>query len=518
MKTGQILFLLLNSIALSFIYITTWSQCTDPFNEIDINDSPHIISRPSRLRLSIDGDDDGEDYGDEEDDMVEEDMQDDNIVLETTATSSEMTVSGDKKYSFEPSFLQWDATPVEIPEDWKFVTPKYCRNDTIKEFVDGVEKYGKIIVHYHLQVRIQSAEFCCWYGYKLIQCILLKPNTFLKHNAGTEFYRAIKAFVPCATRACWQISKHCMVSYDERTEAENLRINYRQSGVQYVSYETMLPPKFPLPFVSEEAREGFFFTTIVRDPFRRFLTHLRRINTKRAPVDGPNGPFWNDVREKHGLYDGDNLNIRWLSGARGTITKEHINIAKCRLQLFDLVILDVFYDYALKKVLCPMNGWKGNGYCKQNVAAEEHKSKKADPFEGVDKSLIGAWVERLRPSFEIYDYAKLLSLKQLKQHGVQDLPAVSEVPLYMETMAKYTGTDLWPQHFNKIPKVNLQNMHLFDPPADFCDEMKNVWMEGNDVVPDVYGIGTIKQQWIPSSPQSGIVTFMDPRIPRMNNQ
>lgn len=317
--------------------------------------------------------------------------------------------------------------------------------------------------------------------------------------------------MPCATRACWQTSKHCLVSYNERIEAENLRYNYKQHGVQYVSYELMLPPKFSLPFVSKAARQGLYFTTIVRDPFRRFLTSLRHTN-KGGRVDGPNGHFWRDFKDKQDLYAGDNLNVRWLSGARGVITEDHVNIAKCRLQLFDLVILDVFYDHALKRVLCPINEWVGKKHCSSDLEVEEHKSNKADPLQGVDKALVGAWVERLRPSFEIYDYAKLLSMKQLMEQGAADLPWVSDVPLFMKTMATYTGTDVMRQQFRDIPRVNLQNFHLFEPPVEFCNEMKIVWSKGEDVVPDVYGIGAIKQSWTPSSPQSAIVKFIDPRM------
>jgi len=51
-------------------------------------------------------------------------------------------------------------------------------------------------------------------------------------------------------------------------EADNIRANYKNYGLQYISYELQLPPHFPLPFVSETAREGLFFTTIVRDPFK----------------------------------------------------------------------------------------------------------------------------------------------------------------------------------------------------------------------------------------------------------
>jgi hypothetical protein len=138
-----------------------------------------------------------------------------------------------------PSHLRWNASPVEVPTDWSFKTPKHCDNST---YIESDGQYGekqKIIVHYHMQ-----------------------------HNAGTNFWAFAKKFAPCATRACWQDSKHCLTSYNEEREADNIRQNYKMHGVQYVSYEIMLPPRFPLPFVSESARRGLFFTTIVRDPFK----------------------------------------------------------------------------------------------------------------------------------------------------------------------------------------------------------------------------------------------------------
>ena len=90
----------------------------------------------------------------------------------------------------------------------------------------------------------------------------------MQHNAGTYLWGLARQFAPCALRACWQHSKHCMISYKEEIEADNIRANYKKFGIQYVSYEMMLPPHFPMPFVSEETRENLFFTTIVRDPFK----------------------------------------------------------------------------------------------------------------------------------------------------------------------------------------------------------------------------------------------------------
>ena len=368
----------------------------------------------------------------------------------------------------EPSFLQWPASPVEVPKDWSYQTPKYCNPDKQFNSSSAANRDNKIIVHFHLQ-----------------------------HNAGTNFYYFARTqFVDeCATRACHQESKHCMVSFNEEVEAENLRSNYEKYGVQYVSYELMLPPRFPLPFISKTARHGLYFTTIVRDPFKRFLTNIRRAEGKfRGVEDKPGSPFWQDLSGRQNIYHGDNLNARWLSGAVDAIGIDHINIAKCRLQLFDLVISDVLYDHATKKVLCPLNNWEEGRFCKDENEQQKH-AQKIDPLEETNPILIGAWIERLRPSFEIYDYARILSLKQLKEHGVQDLPELSSVPSYMETLARYTNMSLSDAHFKKIPRVSLENEDRFHPPKEFCDQMKLVWTSNPDEVPNAYGIGTIKNRF-----------------------
>ena len=149
----------------------------------------------------------------------------------------------DHSAMFEPSYLKWDVAPVNVPSDWSYQNPKSCKANITDFAKTSTHLYDptnqKIIVHYHMQ-----------------------------HNAGTSFYNLANKFTPCATRACFQESKHCFVSMNQEVEATNIRNNYKEYGIQYVSYEVMLPPRFPLPFVSESAREGLFFTTIVRDPFK----------------------------------------------------------------------------------------------------------------------------------------------------------------------------------------------------------------------------------------------------------
>ena len=207
---------------------------------------------------------------------------------------------------------------------------------------------------------------------------------------------------------------------------------------------------------------------------------MRGRGVNGARDHGARSAFWLDLQGKQGIYAGDNLNARWLSGAQEQISSDHVNAAKCRLQLFDLVIADKLYDYAVKKVMCPLNGWKGKVSCDDEITKEEHKSKPDPLRNSTDPLLIGAWVERLRPSFEIYDYARILSWKQLKERGVKDLPELSEVPSYMSTLANYADMKVTDAHFKKIQRVSLENEDYFSPPVEFCNRMKEVWTSNPD--------------------------------------
>ena len=459
--------LLLNVVVLSIIAVSNvgW-RCRD---SLDYNlggvDGYDDAPRPSHSSNDDDqGDDQVEPGVDIDDGYKATAVRQDPSSTATFASDDGGVRGGDHSY------LAWGASPVSVPEDWMFRTPANCRNITDHSHVRNNQK---IILHYHMQ-----------------------------HNAGTNFYSFAKRFATCATRACWQTSKHCLVSYNEEVEAQNLRDNYREHGVQYVSYEMMLPPRFPLPFVSDSAREGLFFTTIVRDPFSRFLTFARRttVGKSRPMRSGHNGtsPFWADLRggSFKGIYQADNLNARWLAGViqGDSVSPDNVNLAKCRLQLFDLVIADKLYDTALREVMCPLNEWKG-GLCSPTSPPSTHNSTKQDPLVETDRVLIGAWIERLRPSFEIYDYARILSLKHLESHGVSDVPTQSDVPSYLQAMVKYTGLRIDPKHTNTMPRVNLENEAHYEPPAAFCERMKRVWAGNEDEVVDAYGIGTIKTRF-----------------------
>eukprot|EP00984_Skeletonema_dohrnii_P004973 scaffold1761_cov78-Skeletonema_dohrnii-CCMP3373.AAC.6 len=355
----------------------------------------------------------------------------------------------------QPSYLKWSTKEPRIPSNWTYATPMFVIPSTKGSPPDP---HKTIIVHYHMQ-----------------------------HNAGTSFYQIARQFT-VATRACWQTSKHCSVSYNEEVEAENIRDNYKQHGLQYISYEYMLPPRFPLPFVSESAREGLFFTTIMRNPMNRLITWARSKRYTPHQRGAPPKNFWKDVNGKSGVYERENLNVRWLSGALETITEDHVNIAKCRLQLFDLVIVDTTYDAAVNDVVCPLNNWQGSKFCNSTNARGEHKSKKINPLNETDSHFVGAWIERLRPSFELYDYARILSYAQLKERGVKDIPEMSEVPSYIDTLERYTDLKL---NTPKESLVTLKNIGRFHPPKEFCDSLKKVWGSNADEVPYVNGIGAL---------------------------
>ena len=224
---------LLNILALTALFIGNagWlyrkSNSNSEFSTPTYSDAPHE-SRP----LPRDDETAANDYTDDDD---------------RTQIMAHASMAVKSSSKVVPTYLKWEESLEDVspPQDWSFQMPKFCNtttnndNNNFHYTTHSLQSQQQIIVHYHMQ-----------------------------HNAGTEFYHFARQYTPCATRACWQSSKHCMVSYNEMVEAENIRQNYKQYGVQYVSYELMLPPRFPLPFVSEDARRSLFFTTILRDPFK----------------------------------------------------------------------------------------------------------------------------------------------------------------------------------------------------------------------------------------------------------
>ena len=117
-------------------------------------------------------------------------IDDDDVVTKRTAGISTLkSRSTGGNYNNDdnelvPSYLHWKL-PSPKPENWQVnvnTQSVNCKNTT-KQYTDPNQK---IIVHFHMQ-----------------------------HNAGTEFYAFAKGYTPCATRACWQEAKQCIVSYNE---------------------------------------------------------------------------------------------------------------------------------------------------------------------------------------------------------------------------------------------------------------------------------------------------------------
>ena len=154
MKIGPFLVIILNAVAISIIYITSWSNChRDLLSDVEISDVPLQISRSyNSLHSTAEDDDEEYEYGDTE---IRDgsDVQAGSHASKFSASNASASVKFES-YHFEPSFLKWEATPVDVLENWEFKIPKYCRQDRIKDFVDNdVKKEGKVVVHFHMQVR-----------------------------------------------------------------------------------------------------------------------------------------------------------------------------------------------------------------------------------------------------------------------------------------------------------------------------------------------------------------------------
>lgn len=308
---------------------------------------------------------------------------------------------------------------------------------------------------------------------------LTKPRIIfyhIQHHAGTAFFKGAIINRECAPRACRQKDKQCMVSYSEKVEAENIR----STRMTFIPYEIMLPKHFPLPFVNE--RDGFFFTTIMRHPIDRLKTVLRRLpNTKHQL-------WFLDERQVNDPYLIDNLSVRWLAGVTNNrqITDQDLTLAKCRLELFDLVITDKTHMESMLRVICPLRGWKG---CKK-VFEEEHNISNSDSLADLDPVVAGAWIERQRPSFELYDYARRLSVHQLKSRGISS----SDDPLlkrsYVETIEKYANFTCQ----GSAKSCNELKMKRGRTPVTGCEEYHLLWASNQDMVPKIWGLNTILER------------------------
>lgn len=282
----------------------------------------------------------------------------------------------------------------------------------------------------------------------------------IQHNAGTALFQLARENGECAPRICQQRLRECFVSYNEREEARAVSI----SNITYTSYEAMLPRQFPMPFVSPDVRAEFYFTTIIRDPIDRLKSTLRHTQSWRHL-------FYADFSESKNTYHADNLIVRWLAGVQTSrpITSDDTNVAKCRLKLFDLVMTDETIDKAVENILCPR---RGMAECRSRPKATVHSASGPDPLDGVDPVAIGAWIERHRPSYEVYDYARYLAMQAIFEAG--DITAADSIktkPTVVKAFAKYLSV----KGNNSVPPL--------PPKEPECDELFHMWSNGPDKVP-----------------------------------
>ena len=282
----------------------------------------------------------------------------------------------------------------------------------------------------------------------------------------------------------------------------------RQRGLSFIPYEAPLPAFFSLPFVQPEARRGLFFTTIMRNPFHRLLSVAKR-KMKNSEV---HFNFWWDIthEETHKHYHVDNLSVRWLAGivTDRSITQEDMDRAKCRLELFDLVMTEETLEPAVSGILAPARNWT-KGFQQdtsppdasppdwiKNFRQRQPPNYTKPYGEGMDRIYLGAWLERQRPSFELYDYARRLAVRHLREAGLEPpATALSRVPSFITTMQAYAlpPKGAFPESVLEFSSQDYEtNHHGSDEelPVD-CSRFHRIWKSGPDRIPRISGIGAI---------------------------
>ena len=152
----------------------------------------------------------------------------------------------------------------------------------------------------------------------------------------------------CAPQACLQNEKQCFVSYSEQVEAANIC----NTLITFLPHEIILPKQFCFPFVNKQ--EDFFFTTIMQHPINRLKTVLCCHGNKRTLL------WLSDKLPSNNPYVIDSLSVQGLAGVRNNqqITEENLTLAKCQLELMDLVITDKAHTASMIQVVGPLWGWK----------------------------------------------------------------------------------------------------------------------------------------------------------------
>ena len=234
-----------------------------------------------------------------------------------------------------------------------------------------------------------------------------------------------------------------------------------RNNLTYVSYELQLPLQFPLPFVDKKLREKFLFTIVMRDPVKRLISGTGP--HRSTPMVDTASHF---ILKSNIDLEAESLAARWLSGSepRAVVREHDIEIAKCRLDLFDLVITDDLLADGLK-LLCKIRDWK---------KCEIRKQKKKKPISEFDQAIIVGWIERQRLSYELYDYSRMLAAKQLKAAGIDVPPLQSSIDI---ALALALGKEPDPSVLLKSQQESSSRfMRSIKPPRQsVCQELYKSW-------------------------------------------
>eukprot|EP00929_Paragymnodinium_shiwhaense_P077990 TRINITY_DN40322_c0_g1_i1.p1 TRINITY_DN40322_c0_g1~~TRINITY_DN40322_c0_g1_i1.p1 ORF type:complete len:453 (+),score=67.41 TRINITY_DN40322_c0_g1_i1:118-1476(+) len=367
---------------------------------------------------------------------------------------------GDEDWS--GMFPAWLPNPPKLMHPGPF-EPEPCtdgKRDSRKTLSAGT---GRVHIHYHIQ-----------------------------HHAGTMMWDCAMYADECGPRACLRRSQECFFSLSEEVEAQKVL----ERGYTYISYEMMLPPRFPMPFVGH--RDKFFFTVIMRHPLDRLLSKTSVIDyTRQFPEEMAKGDYTSTVLlpdKPHGPlrggYPHENLALRWLAGKPSPLqlTLHDVARAKCRLLGFDLVISDTLSTETVQKVLCNGHHWRWN--C-TGFKFKKPKSHNRTARERIrNDALYSVLVERHRMDFELYDFAMGLARKHLLQYGVRTkatLPPLSASSYVdaMQDVLKLSDSGLKEMRAEvKMQAEGPGTMKALgvDNLQSFCNRMHDEW-SNNPVVP-----------------------------------
>eukprot|EP00929_Paragymnodinium_shiwhaense_P008899 TRINITY_DN112885_c0_g1_i1.p1 TRINITY_DN112885_c0_g1~~TRINITY_DN112885_c0_g1_i1.p1 ORF type:complete len:481 (+),score=98.95 TRINITY_DN112885_c0_g1_i1:79-1521(+) len=314
----------------------------------------------------------------------------------------------------------------------------------------------------------------------------------IQHHAGTMLYDiAIRDNKECAVRACHYSRNECLFSVNEEVEVQRLR----GTGHTYVSYEVMLPPNFPFPFVRH--REEFFFTTVLRNPLDRMLSLSHDLHTTKLYPEVQKGNFDTLVFKQDfslhpypGGYPHDNFMLRWISGipSPDPLTRQDLMRAKCRLNGYDIVVVDKWINEMVKGMLCDKSKWRW--WCHPGRFHGPKDNRTARGRIG-DPTLFGIVLERHRMDFELYDHGLRLAAKQMVAYGIRDREPELPESTYIE--AAMQALDLSPKAqkgftddiiLQQTRDLRVNNVNSLE---EFCLRMHAEWARNEDKAPVVLG-------------------------------